>query len=272
MSVPTSVLEGLDRRIGPRCPRHRRRRLRRPATSSTRCSRSVARCAASTSSPLAARRSRRAGRRHPRPRRSCARRAKASTPSSTPRPCSRSSAWPGARVRERVFSINVGGTDAVIDACRAAGVKRLVYTSSANVAIDRELIEADESVGYAQSLRRPLRRVEGARRAGGAARRTKGRTSHRRRSPGRHLGPGRRRIHDRHLPRSARRRPLRRHHRRRPGGGRQHPRLQRRARLLLAAARLDGDPETVGGQAYFVTDDERINGVEWFRPIVEGLG
>jgi 3beta-hydroxy-Delta5-steroid dehydrogenase / steroid Delta-isomerase len=39
---------------------------------------------------------------------------------------------------------------------------------------------------------------------------------------------------------------------------------------LLAAQRLAaGLP---GGEAFFVTDDERINGLEWFRPLVEALG
>ena len=30
--------------------------------------------------------------------------------------------------------------------------------------------------------------------------------------------------------------------------------------------------ERVGGQAYFITDDERFNGLEWFRPLAEALG
>jgi len=42
--------------------------------------------------------------------------------------------------------------------------------------------------------------------------------------------------------------------------------------LKLAAAKLGETPEIVGGQAYFITDDESINGLEWFRPLVEGLG
>jgi 3beta-hydroxy-delta5-steroid dehydrogenase/steroid delta-isomerase len=41
---------------------------------------------------------------------------------------------------------------------------------------------------------------------------------------------------------------------------------------LLAARALARTPERVGGQAYFVTDDEPSNGMEWFRPLVEGLG
>ena len=41
---------------------------------------------------------------------------------------------------------------------------------------------------------------------------------------------------------------------------------------LLALKMLGENPGVVGGQAYFITDDERLNGVAWFRPLVEALG
>jgi 3beta-hydroxy-delta5-steroid dehydrogenase/steroid delta-isomerase len=41
---------------------------------------------------------------------------------------------------------------------------------------------------------------------------------------------------------------------------------------LLAAEKLVLDPDAVGGQAYFVTDEEQLNLIEWFRPLIEGLG
>ena len=41
---------------------------------------------------------------------------------------------------------------------------------------------------------------------------------------------------------------------------------------FLVAKKLSEDPERVGGQAYFVSDDEPTNPVDWYRPIVEGLG
>ena len=41
---------------------------------------------------------------------------------------------------------------------------------------------------------------------------------------------------------------------------------------LLAARALHLKPEVAGGQAYNITDDETINGMEWFRPLTEGLG
>ena len=41
---------------------------------------------------------------------------------------------------------------------------------------------------------------------------------------------------------------------------------------LLAARTLQHKPQVAGGQAYNITDDETINGMEWFRPLTEGLG
>lgn len=41
---------------------------------------------------------------------------------------------------------------------------------------------------------------------------------------------------------------------------------------LLAAKSLHSKDCTAGGQPYFITDDEAINALEWFRPLVEGCG
>jgi 3beta-hydroxy-Delta5-steroid dehydrogenase / steroid Delta-isomerase len=41
---------------------------------------------------------------------------------------------------------------------------------------------------------------------------------------------------------------------------------------LLAAEKLAGAPALVGGQAYFITDEEQMNLIDWFRPLIEGLG
>ncbi len=41
---------------------------------------------------------------------------------------------------------------------------------------------------------------------------------------------------------------------------------------LLAAKALREKPEQVGGQPYFIMDDESYNPLEWFRPLIEGLG
>lgn len=53
--------------------------------------------------------------------------------------------------REEFESINVGGTDNVIAACRQRGVRALVYTSTPSVVHDGEAIEGgDESLPYAR--------------------------------------------------------------------------------------------------------------------------
>jgi 3beta-hydroxy-delta5-steroid dehydrogenase/steroid delta-isomerase len=41
---------------------------------------------------------------------------------------------------------------------------------------------------------------------------------------------------------------------------------------ILAAEKLIVTPDVVGGQAYFITDEEQMNLIEWFRPLIEGLG
>ncbi|PHH69314.1 hypothetical protein CDD80_6832 [Ophiocordyceps camponoti-rufipedis] len=48
----------------------------------------------------------------------------------------------GAAAKERYRAVNVEGTRAVVDACRDAGVKALVYTSSASVAAAEEIVLA----------------------------------------------------------------------------------------------------------------------------------
>ena len=172
-------------------------------------------------------------------------------------------------VRERAFGVNVTGTAHVIEACRRQGVGRLVHTSSANVCIDGEILEADESAPYAESFvdlyaetKVPAEKAVLA--ADGEGLRTVALR------PGGLWGPG-------------------------TGGfmvtsflaqldnlvaligdgtavvDNTHVHSLVRAELLAAQALRDR-PEVVGGQAYFVTDEERLNGIEWFRPIAEGLG
>lgn len=55
-----------------------------------------------------------------------------------------------AHNQELMRAVNVDGTANVVDACAAAGVPRLVYTSSASVVFDgRDLYAADEATPYA---------------------------------------------------------------------------------------------------------------------------
>ena len=53
------------------------------------------------------------------------------------------------RTRKRVFDVNVGGTQNVIDGCLASGVAQLVHTSTNNVVFDREVVDGDEREAYA---------------------------------------------------------------------------------------------------------------------------
>ena len=48
-------------------------------------------------------------------------------------------------VRQQVYGVNVQGTECVIEACRATGVKKLIFTSSITVAVDRPIREGDET-------------------------------------------------------------------------------------------------------------------------------
>jgi nucleoside-diphosphate-sugar epimerase len=57
---------------------------------------------------------------------------------------------------EDVWSVNLGGTEAVIAACRAAGVPRLVYVSSASAVYEgRDVEHGDESLPYARTSQAP---------------------------------------------------------------------------------------------------------------------
>lgn len=174
-------------------------------------------------------------------------------------------------VADRVWSVNVDGTTSVIEACRAAGVKRLVYTSSANVVIDRELVEVDESVPYASTwvdLYGPSK-AEAEKRvlaANGAELHTVALR------PGGIWGPG----EGGHMIRTFLGQLAKGRFVAVLGDGEAvvdntHVHSLVRAELLAAMA-LATRPEVVGGRAYFITDDERVNGVEWFRPLVAGLG
>ena len=174
--------------------------------------------------------------------------------------------------RDLVWRVNVQGTANVIAACQAAGVGRLVYTSSANVSIEGEILEADEeAAGYAThfydlygpSKAEAERLVLAANSASLATAALR---------PGGLWGPGSggymvqtflsELAADRFVatmgdPKSI--------------ADNTHVHNLVRAERLAADALL-ARPEVVGGRAYFITDEERHNVMEWFRPIAEGLG
>ena len=51
-------------------------------------------------------------------------------------------------VRQQVYGVNVEGTQCVIEACKVAGVKKLIFTSSITVAVDGPIREGDETAPY----------------------------------------------------------------------------------------------------------------------------
>jgi len=176
--------------------------------------------------------------------------------------------------RLRVFDVNVLGTEHVIRACREAGVGRLVHTSSFNVAMGKAVSGGDEStptVGegdlldlYSETKTLAERRVLEADDADGL------RTVALR--PGGIWGPG----EDSMMVRGFVEQLAAGRFKVLVGDGRallDNTHVENAVDAhLLAARKLGETPALVGGQAYFVTDDEPMNGIGWFRPLVEGLG
>jgi 3beta-hydroxy-delta5-steroid dehydrogenase/steroid delta-isomerase len=176
--------------------------------------------------------------------------------------------------RLRVFEVNVVGTENVIRACRAVGVPRLVYTSSFNVAMGRPVRGGDEStptVGDGDLLDLYSETKQLAEQAVLAADGLDGLRSVALR-PGGLWGPGEDGMMIRVFLEQL-------------AAGRFTVLVgDGKARLdnthvenavdahVLAAAKLAEAPDAVAGQAFFVSDGEPSNGLEWFRPLVEGLG
>ncbi len=179
-----------------------------------------------------------------------------------------------ASVRREVYGVNVLGTRCLILACQAAGVKKLVFTSSITVAVDGPIREGDETapyVGsdglpdlYSQTKSQAEKMVLEANDPNGL------RTAAVR--PGGIWGPGEgaMMVQDflEHLAAGDFKIMI--------GSGKSvtdNVHVDSVVDVhLLVAAKLTDDPELVGGQAYFVSDDEPTNPVLWYRPIVEGLG
>ena len=178
-----------------------------------------------------------------------------------------------AATRREVRGVNVDGTKNVIRACRDAGVARLVYTSTDSVCHRREpLAGGDESLPYAarcldiyaETKIEAERAVLGADGMGGLrtiALRPAGLWGHdddcymmaklleelRRGSFVAVIGDGTSLADNTHVDNLV------------------------RAEILAAESLVHG-PGVTGGRAYFITDEEPMNLVEWFRPLIEGLG
>jgi 3beta-hydroxy-Delta5-steroid dehydrogenase / steroid Delta-isomerase len=177
-------------------------------------------------------------------------------------------------IRRQVFGVNVHGTECVIRACQAAGVKKLIFTSSITVAVDGPIRDGDETapyVGtdglpdlYSQSKSRAEKLVLQADDPSGL------RTAAVR--PGGVWGPGEgaMMVQDflEHLAAGQFKATI--------GDGTSVTDNVHVDSVVdvhfLVAQKLSTDPDLVGGQSYFVSDDEPVNPVLWYRPIVEGLG
>jgi 3beta-hydroxy-delta5-steroid dehydrogenase/steroid delta-isomerase len=177
---------------------------------------------------------------------------------------------PPAR-RRLVYGVNVVGTENVVRVARAAGVRALVHTSSFNVVMNGPIADGSESLPYAPGFDLYTATKAEAERIALAADTESGLRVCALR-PGGVWGPGRGAMmidaFVEQLAKGAFKATI--------GDGTSvidntHVENLVDAELFAAKALREAH-ELVGGHAYFITDDERINGMEWFRPIVEGLG
>lgn len=178
---------------------------------------------------------------------------------------------PPAR-RRFVFGVNVVGTENVLRAARAHGVRAFVHTSSFNVVMDGPIDEGDESLPYAEAANDLYTQTKAAAEKLVLSADTPGGLRTCALRPAGIWGPGRGAVMIEafvdQLAKGAFKATMG------DGGSvldNTHVENLVDAEILAAKA-LREKPELVGGQAYFITDDERLNGMEWFRPIVEGLG
>ncbi len=175
-------------------------------------------------------------------------------------------------VRREVYGINVEGTENVIRACRETGARSLVYTSSHVVCFDtRPVIAGDETKPYAKRYLDLYGETKtAAEKIVLAANGKDLRTASLR--PGgiwgssddcymfakfidqllkgklvATIGPADAIIDNTHVDNLV-------------------------LAEVLTAEGLVRKPGVVGGQAYFIVDDEPMNLMEWLRPLIEGLG
>lgn len=175
-------------------------------------------------------------------------------------------------VRRFVHDVNVTGTDNILRAAADAGVATFVQTSTFSVVLDRVLEDKDESVPYATRTNDLYATTKIlAEKAVLAADDPQGmRTCAMR--PGGLWGSDTNCI----MIRSILEQIAKGNFKALIGDGKATMDNTHVENLvdahLLAARALRQTPDKVGGEAYFIFDDEHYNALEWFRPLVEGLG
>ena len=177
--------------------------------------------------------------------------------------------FPGRAGWKRSRAVNVGGVENVIRACREAGVRRLVHTSTNNVTLEGPVVEGDETWPYAQRPKDPYTatKIEGERRALGANGEDLLTCAIR---PGGIYGPGEPLMLPRLVGECARGRFVAT-----IGDGSaisDNTYIENLVDAHIEAARHLTPGSPLCGQAYFVTDGEPVNYFEFFRPFVEALG
>lgn len=176
-----------------------------------------------------------------------------------------------AKTRKESYDVNVGGTENVIRACRESGVRRLIYTSSNNVAFDGRNIElVDESLPYPEKYVDLYSETKSlAERKVLAANGTEALLTCAIRPSGIY-GPGEMLF----LPRVIARCDdglLRV----RAGHGEaksDYSYIDNVVHGHLLAARKLSPGSSAAGQAYFINDGEHPKNFEFFRPVIEDLG
>ena len=177
-------------------------------------------------------------------------------------------------VRDEVWSINVGGTEKLLAAARAAGARRFVYTSSVNVVVDRPYAGGDERAPYASgkldlytetkaAAEKRVLDADGAPSGDGVLHTAAIR-------PGGIYGPG----EPQHFPRSVRE-ILRGMYVVRIAGGKgwaDNVYIDDLVEAHRLAATHLGEGGAANGQAYFINDDEPQSYFDFFGPVAEALG
>ena len=181
--------------------------------------------------------------------------------------------WARKSVRNLVMDINVAGTAQLIKAAQHQGVQRLIYTSTNNVCFDREIINGDESMPYATRPKDLYTETKGlAEKLVLEA--DNGKTGLRTAAvrPGGIWGGSEGGI----MITSFLDQVANGSFKAFPGNGQSLADNTHVDNLvdaqLLAAEKLISHPDRVGGEAYYVMDEEPTNTIDWFRPLMDEIG